>query len=142
MNWTLRTLCHQSNTYDKSNIHQILRHIHDSSQILDITCKNGKRYRVSVVIRDELRDEHHIYHSLLLSGITADELDDFYEAYDEWYYLYHIPILAHSEYPVPLSEAVAIEKYPSIRGILGIVKDLFLTRAKPIACHYVLVEEE
>jgi hypothetical protein len=104
--WTIRTF-DKLTTCGLSETNWINNHIHDSTQILDVICENEKTISASVVINGRLRDIELILYLFNKQNRNFEEMVDFIKAYDEWYELYKVPILANSE-SIVLSDAYIV----------------------------------
>jgi hypothetical protein len=106
--WTIRTLDPLNKNNQQFYSNWINNHIHDSTQILDVICETGKLVSASIIINGRLRNLDLIIDSFEQQNKNLEDIEDFIKAYDEWYELYNIPILADSE-PIVLSDASIVE---------------------------------
>ena len=140
ISWTIRTLDRVDNKNQPFDSNWIYKHIHDSTQILDVICENNNLISSSVIINGRLRNLDLIIYSLMRQKKTSDDIVDFVVAYDEWYELYKIPILADSE-PIVLSDVSVVQyEKPKKQTTIYKIKNLFsyynTKKAKPIPSPY------
>lgn len=140
VSWTIRTLDRVDNKKQKLDSNWIYKHIHDSTQILDVICENNNLISSSIIINGRLRNIDLIIYSLIRQKKSSDEIVDFVVAYDEWYELYNIPILADSEYIVLSDVSVVQYENTKEQTTLYKIKNLFsyynTTKAKPMSSPY------
>ena len=150
--WTIRVIdvrYHMKKYDEKSEQterkHWIINHIHATTQILDVMCNNKKLLSTSVLINNDLRNEHCIAESLVYYyRATDDEINDFFEAYDEWLELYKIPILTDVE--IPIMAEVKLRPKENNDGIFHKIKNLFQTlttrNAYPVSNKFYVIDND
>ena len=106
--WTIRTLDPFNKNNQQFYSNWIHNHIHDSTQILDVICESNKLISASIIINGRLRNLDLIIDSFDQQNKNLEEIEDFIQAYDDWYELYNIPILADSE-PIVLSNVSIVD---------------------------------
>lgn len=139
--WTIRTFGNLP-TNGLSETNWIHNHIHDSTQILDVICENEKTISASVVINGRLRDIDLILYSFNKQNRGFEEVVDFIKAYDEWYELYKVPILANSE-PINLANSYFINcENTLLSKMIQFISSCKMIKAKSISSTVYPIEND